>query len=332
MLIWCIVGIAFGVAVWLVGSFLLGVFSRSRASMQRTGGSVITTKVYTPLLEIFKNNRKETSTVATISRSTKLAVLAAWTVSTFIAVLLVPLGPLSVISAFVPNFTGQFQVFAIFGLLAIYPIGNMVICFMSQRSMAITNLKPLAEDLFSNFLTFLVAMFSLLLIFHAGISFPAFPTMDAFIGYQQQSFILLGVQFPTMIAILSPFAMLAILGILPAMYQPFQFGNVVSKAWTPVAEFTGKSLGWVKVLDTMRFTCLVSFFIDIFFAGGIVTGTWWLDFIIFVVIALIVSLIIASVKARTNEWFLDKKIAGILRVHNLLGVVALILSFFLVSA
>jgi len=170
------------------------------------------------------------------------------------------------------------------------------------------------------------------MIFHAGILFPAFPALDAIIGYQTQSFIVFGVQIPVMLAILSPFSMLAFFGIMPTMYQPFQFGHAVSRKWTPEAEFTGKSLAWVKVLDIMRFTCIVSLFIDLFLAGGKITGTWWIDLIVFIVAALLISLLLASIKTKSNAWFFDKKVMGFLRVHNFLALVAFVLSLFLVSA
>jgi hypothetical protein len=128
--------------LFLFGGLTLGIFQKLRGT---------TLKVYKPFLEVFKQSFKEASTQATTSAMARSLVLAAWIVSSFAAILWVPLGSLTEIppearQLLLPNIFGNFQLFAMFGFLMVFPVGLMVLCFLSQRKASILNLKSLSED------------------------------------------------------------------------------------------------------------------------------------------------------------------------------------------
>lgn len=288
-------------------------------------------KVYTPLLEMFKHAAKETSTAVTTSASARNLVLLAWTFSSFAAFLFVPWGSFSLLAGTPLESTfGNFQLFAVFGLLMAYPAGMMVLCFVSKRKASIFNLKYLSEDFFSEFITFLVTVFSVLLVINGGLSFSGFPTIEAIISFQGQER-LWGVAFPGFLGLKNPLAMVAYFATIPLILDPIAFSeDPISRKWTPLLDYTGKQLSWVKVIRAIRIMTLAAILVDVFLGGARFTSTWYIDVPAFFVIVLLLVVVMSRVKLRTSTWLLDKKVSGFFRVHTLLSFAGLALSFVLV--
>jgi formate hydrogenlyase subunit 4 len=314
--------VGFTVAMIFFGAMALGIFQHLRDSKS---------KVYGPLLEIFKHAGKQTSTPVTTSDLARKIVLLAWIVSSFAAFLFVSWGSFSLLKDTpAESALGNFQLFAVFGLLMVYPAGMMVICFVSKRKNSILNLKYLSEDFFSEFITFLVAMFSLFLIINGGFAFSNFPTIESMITLQGQETI--GeVAFVGFFGLKNPLAMVAYFATIPLILEPVSFSeDPLSRKWTPLMDFTGKELSFVKTIRAIRLVTLVAFLVDVFLGGARFTSIWYIDVPAFFVIVVCLVAIMAGVKLRTSTWLLDKKINGFLRVHTLLALAGLVLSLALV--
>jgi hypothetical protein len=312
----------FTITMVFFGAIMLGIFQRMRDSKS---------KVYMPLLEIFKHTIKQTSTIVSTSASARRLVLLAWVVSSFAAFLFVPWGSFSLLEGTpAESALGNFQLFAVFGLLMVYPAGMMALCFVTKRKAEILNLKYLSEDFFSEFITFLVAMFSLFAILNGGLNFSAFPTIDSLIAIQGQDTIA-GIAFMDFLGLQNPLAMVAYFATIPLILDPIAFSDdPVSRKWTPLMDFTGKELSLVKTIRVVRLVTLVALLVDVFLGGARFTSIWYIDVPLFYVIVMGVVLLLAGVKLRTSTWLLDKKVAGFFRVHTLLSFAGLALSFVLV--
>nr|MDO8109686.1 hypothetical protein [Candidatus Sigynarchaeota archaeon] len=309
----------FTFAMLLFGSFTLGIFQKLRDSKA---------KVYGPFLEIFKYTIKQPSEQVTTSVSARRLVLLAWTVCTVSALLFIPYGSFSIM----PNIFGDFQLFAIFGFLMVYPAGLMVLCFVSSRKASILNLRFLSEDFFSAFITFLLSMFSLLLIYHGSFNFTHFPSLIEMLGFQSVPFIEIGdFYLNQFFGLLNPLALVSFFATLPVIYQPFEFSDgQVSKKWTPLADFSAGSMAWVKVLGVFRFVVMIVLLLDVFAGGMQVTSTWYIDVPLFFACVVLVAVILAFVKLRSGAWLLDKKLSGFIRVHTIIALAGLVLSIVLV--
>ncbi|MEX2718696.1 MAG: hypothetical protein Q6353_011090 [Candidatus Sigynarchaeum springense] len=314
--------VCFTIAMVFFGAFALGMFQRLRDRKS---------KIYTPLLEIFKHASKETSTGVTTSASARTLVLVAWTLSSFAAFLFIPWGSFSLLeNTPAENALGNFQLFAVFGLLMVYPVGMMMLCFVSKRKASIFNLKYLAEDFFSEFITFLITTFSLLLLINNGWSFSSFPTIQNMIAFQGQER-LAGVAFLGFFGLKNPLAMVAYFAAIPLILDPVAFSeDPVSRKWAPILDYTGKQLSWVKVVRVIRLVSLVAILVDVYLGGARFTSTWYIDVPAFFVIVLVIVAVMSRVKLRASTWLLDKKISGFFRVHTLLSFAGLALSFVLV--
>jgi hypothetical protein len=314
----------FTIAMVLFGALALGMFQRLRDRKS---------KVYSPLFEIFKHASKQTSTIVSTSASARNLVLIAWVVSSFAAFLFVPWGSFSLLEGTpAESALGNFQLFAVFGLLMVYPAGMMALCFVTKRKAEILNLKYLSEDFFSEFITFLLAMFSLFAILNNGLAFSNFPTIDSMIVIQGQESIA-GIAFPGFLGLKNPLAMIAYFATIPLILDPIAFSDdPVSRKWTPLMDFTGKELSLVKTIRAVRLVTLVALLVDVFLGGARFTSIWYIDIPAFFAIVLCLVAIMAGVKLRTSTWLLDKKVSGFFRVHTLLSFAGLVLSFVLVYA
>ncbi|MHA1680493.1 MAG: hypothetical protein ACTSUE_05755 [Promethearchaeota archaeon] len=315
--------------IFFIGSFVLGTFLKVRDAVMQfdTGNSQV--KLYTPLIEVFKSSLKGDNASSVNSKVTRNLVLFSWVVSSFLSLFFLPIGSYS----FFPNVYGQFQLVAIFGLLMVYPIGMMILNSLSSRKMEVLNLKYLSEDFFSNFITFLFIIVSLMITYTGGFNFTSIPTIDEIICYQSTNlFHVLGVTFPSVFGIVNPFAFIAFFAIMPSIFRPFKSGSPgLLKKWDPVKEnYVGKSLSAVKVVEIVRFTVLIVLFIDLFIAGGNITMLTYMDILVLFVSIFTMAVLLAFVKSRRSRWILDKKLGGFLKVHNLLAVAALIYSAILV--
>lgn len=306
--------------LFLFGGLSLGIFQKLRGT---------TRNVYKPFLEIFKLSFKEPSNQATTSAMARRLVLAAWILSSFAVILFLPFGSFSVL----PNIFGNFQLFAIFGFFMVFPAGLMCLCFVSSRKTSILNLKPLSEDFFSAFVTFLLSSFSLLLIYFNGFNFGTFPSIDELIAFQTA---MPGIPVPELsfikyLGLLNPLALVAFFAIMPVVYQPLDFSTgFISKKWTPIADYSAKSLAWIKAIDMFRLVALNALFIDLFLGGARLTSIWYIDVPLFFAIILVVVVLLSFVKQRTEKWILDRQLAGFIRVHTIIAVAALVLSIVLV--
>jgi hypothetical protein len=258
-------------------------------------------------------------------------VLLAWVVSSFAAFLFVPWGSFSLLEGTpAESAMGNYQLFAVFGLLMVYPAGMMELCFVSQRKASILNLKYLAEDFFSEFITFLVVTFSLFLIINDGLTFSTFPTIEGMIALQGQETIG-SIAFLGFFGLKNPLAMVAYFATIPLILEPIAFSeDPISRKWSPLVAFTGKELSFVKAIRIIRLVTLVALLVDVFLGGARFTSIWYIDVPVFFVIVLIIVAIMSRVKLRTTTWLLDKKVSGFFRVHTLLSFAALALSFVLV--
>ncbi|HME53248.1 MAG TPA: NADH-quinone oxidoreductase subunit H [Candidatus Lokiarchaeia archaeon] len=317
--------------LFLFGGLTLGIFQKLRGT---------TLKVYKPFLEVFKLSFKEPSKQATTSASARALVLAAWIISSFAVILWVPLGslpelPPEVNWLLLPNIFGNFQLFAMFGFLMIYPVGLMILCFLSQRKASILNLKSLSEDFFSAFITFVLSSFSLLLIYFGGFNFAQFPSMNELIAFQAAipGIPMTVLSFSKYLGLLNPLALVAFFAIMPVVYHPLEFGSgFISKKWTPISDYSAKSLAWIKVVDMLRLVALAALFIDLFLGGAQFTSIWYIDVPLFFAILLVVVVLLSFVKQRTEKWILDKQLSGFIHVHTIIALAALVLSIVLVYA
>jgi hypothetical protein len=312
----------FTVAMLFFGSFTVGTFQRLRDRKSR---------IFEPLLDMLKNVTKKSSSQATTSITARRLVLFAWILSTFTAFFFLPWGSISIF-ALTPleNGLGNFQLFAVFGLLMVYPVGLMILCFVSQRKAAILNLKFMAEDFFSNFITFLVVAFSLLILANNGFSFTGFPSIADLITMQAQETIN-GIVFPGFFGLQNPLALIAFCSIIPIVFDPIEFSDdPLLKKWTPLVDFTGGSLAWVKTIKFFRFITLLAFIVDIFAGGARFTAIWYIDVPLFFIIVLLLAALLSVVKRRRSTWVLDKKIFGFLRAHTLIAIAGLVLSIVLI--
>ena len=308
------------IGLFAFGGLTIGIFQKLRGT---------TLNVYTPFVEVFKLAFKEPSKQATTSASARSVVLAAWLFSAFAVILFLPFGSFSVL----PNIFGNFQLFAMFGFFMVFPIGLMILCFLSQRKASILNLKSLSEDFFGAFITFLLATFSLFLIYFNGFNFARFPSMEELIAFQAT---MPGIPAPELtlnkyLGLLNPLALVAFFAIMPVIYQPLEFGSEsISKKWTPISDYSAKSLAWIKVIDMFRLVALNALFIDLFLGGAQFTSIWYIDVPLFFLINLVVAVVLSFVKQRSEKWILDKQIAGFIRVHTIIALAALVLSIVLV--
>ncbi len=314
--------VCFAVVMVFFGAIALGMFQHLRDRKS---------KVYTPLLEMFKHASKETSAAVTTSAPARNIVLLGWTVCSFAAFIFVPWGSFSLLEGTpVGTALGNFQLFAVFAMLMVYPAGMMVLCFVSRRKASILNLKYLSEDFFSEFITFLVTMFSLLLLINGGLAFSSFPTIQNMVAFQgNETFE--GIAFPGFLGLKNPLAMVAYYATIPLILEPVVFSeDPLSRKWTPLMDYTGKQLSWVKVIRVVRLVTLVALLVDVFLGGARFTSTWYIDVPAFFAIVLVLVALMSRVKLRTSTWLLDKKVSGFFRVHTLLSFAGLALSFVLV--
>lgn len=304
------------------GAFALGMMHHFRDRKS---------KIYAPLLEIFKHASKQISGSVTTSPSARKLVLLAWVLSSFTAFLFVPWGSFSLLEGTpVGSAMGDYQLFAVFALLMVYPVGLMMLCFVSKRKASILNLRYISEDYFSEFITFLIVMFSLFLIINGGLAFSTFPTIEGMIELQGQEKIW-GIAFPGFLGLKNPIAMVAYFATIPLILEPIAFSeDPISRKWSPLLAFTGKELSWVKMIRIIRLVTLVAILVDVFIGGARFTSIWYIDVPAFFVIVLLIVAIMSGVKLRTSTWLLDKKVSGFFRVHTLLSFAGLALSFVLV--
>ncbi|NMC05267.1 MAG: hypothetical protein GYA24_08655 [Candidatus Lokiarchaeota archaeon] len=313
---------AFTIGMIFYGAFAIGMFQRLRDGKS---------KVYSPLLEMFKHASKETSTGVTTSPQARAIVLTAWVVSSFAAFIFVPWGSLLLLSGTpVASALGNFQLFAVFGLLMVYPAGLMALCFVSKRKTSILNLKYLSEDFFSAFITFLVSMFSLLLLVNNGFSFSTFPTIGTMIDLQGQPTIA-GIAFASFFGLMNPLAMVAYFATIPLVLDPISFSeDPLSRKWTPLVDFTGKELSLIKMIRAIRLVTLVAFLLDVFLGGTRFTSSWYIDMPTFLFAMLCIIALMSRFKLHKATWLLDRKISGFIRVHTVLAIAGLVLSIVLV--
>lgn len=304
----------------LGGSLVLGIFQSVRDANLSVAKSQ-RRMVLSPLMEIFKQNVKTRSGSTTNSKITRGLILFAWTVSTFTAALLVPVGTFSI----VPNVFGDFQLFGVFGLLMVYPVGLMLLCFLSSRKSAIYNLKFLSEDFFSSFITFLLTTLSITIIYNASFDLVQLPTIQSLVSYQLYFTIPApGLDLPALFGFLNPLALVAFFASLPIVFDPLKLTDSgVSQKWTPLHDFSGRQLGLVRIIEVLRFYTMIMLFIDVFLGGASFWNNMLLDFLTIFLASILLALILASVKTRRKSWLLDKKIIGFFRVHNIIAFIAL---------
>jgi hypothetical protein len=317
------------VIVLLGGSLLLGTFTKLRATLK--GSSTAGIHVYGPLVELFKLSFKSAPAQVTTSRVSRLLVLSVWILTTVLALIVLPFGQ------FVPflNLLGEFQIFGVLALLMAYPVGLMVLNFLSTRKSTIHNLKFLSEDFFSNFATYMLSIFAILLIYAAASTqFAHFPTLDEIASFQANTQVHIGsLAFPKLFGLVNPLAFVACFAAIPGMLQPLEYTEApISRKWTPLSDFTGPSLGTVRALEGTRFIVLLVFFTDLFLGGAMFTSNIYLNLVILAGIVIFLAVLLSFVKTKHGTWVLDRRIGGFVRVHNLIAIGAIILSCIIVFA
>lgn len=310
----------------LLSTLVHGTFTATRQRARGVKGA----SVLSPLLDIFKASMKESSSTSFTSTSVRSLVLAAWTVSTVLVMLFIPYGRFSLLD----NIFGQYQVIALFGLLMVFPVGLMVMCFMSERKVSVQDLKFLAEDFFSAFITFVIAALSMFVMYYNGFSFTSLPVIDDLVQAQSWSIAFPGMpSVPALFAFINPLAMISVLAIMPGIHDPYGFAEgPVSVKWTPFHDFSGKSLALVRIIVALRFFSLLALFIDMFLGGMAFSGHPLLDTGLFVAAAFGIAGLLSLAKARKARWILSMKLGGFLSIHNIIALVALVTSVVLVLA
>ncbi|MBD3187694.1 hypothetical protein GF325_12740 [Candidatus Bathyarchaeota archaeon] len=316
------------VVIFLVGCLVLGIFLKVRDAITRPNNKESQVRLYTPLMEILKSLSRDQTKSSTQSKTTRVLVLLAWFFSTAFAIAFLPIGQYSL----APNVFGQYQVLAVFSLLMVYPVGIMVLAALTSRKSEIRNLKFLSEDFLSSFITFLVTMLSLVIVYQGGLNFPSLPTIQELMEYQQVEMLnIIGVSIPSLFAILAPLSMISFFSIIPFTFRPMHFGNEsLIRKWTPISTFTGKSRALVKILEVFRFMALVILFIDFYFAGGIISANEIVNLAALGVMVIFVALLLSFVKTKKRFWVLDRKVIGFIKVHNLLAGTSFIILLVLV--
>ncbi|MHA1370107.1 MAG: NADH-quinone oxidoreductase subunit H, partial [Promethearchaeota archaeon] len=301
---------------------LLGIFLKLKASLDGKSTEKSILHVYTPLLEILKSWTGYPSGKRMISDSERKVILFSWLASTFLAVFFLPLGRFT----FFQNLIGDFQAFFIFAMLMVYPLGLMVICYSSEKKTAFLNLRPLSEDFFSISITYLISVFSLMIINRGCVFLDQFVSIEDLIRSQTSNYFPIeNLQIPAINALYNPFAMLAVFSIIPTMQMPYKLnaGSCMQK-WQPFHEFTGKSLASVQIIEAFRFLTAITLFADLFFGGFAFFKNDIMNFLMFLLGLILITTVLTFAKSRKKSWFLERKISGFLRVHNVLAILALI--------
>lgn len=328
-----LIGLGIAVLKFLVvfglGIFILGIFLKLRHSMTHLDKEKSQVNIATPLLETIKNLSKEPTTKSTISRQTRNLILFCWFFSAILGLFLVPVGNIVIF----PNLFGEFQLFAVFSLLMVYPFGLMIFFFLTSRKISILSLKPLAEDFFSTVITFLVVALTLFMGYGEKITFEALPAISDLIAYQSSRFFPVpNLLIPKLFVILNPFAMVAFFTIIPVLFKPMELsGTRLSKKWTPYMEFSGRALSVLKVTEVCRFMTLVILFIDLFIGGAVFTLDPWLDLLMMLLLVLFVTIILSFVRSKKKGWVLDKKVGGFIRSHNIIALIGLAFTIILLT-
>ncbi|MHA1890407.1 MAG: hypothetical protein ACTSYS_05430, partial [Promethearchaeota archaeon] len=170
-------------------------------------------------------------------------------------------------------------------------------------------------------------------IIEGNLNFSRLLTIDDFISFQVGKQVAIGgILMPGILLVINPFAAIAMFSILLPMFSPWEFSSgPLSKKWSPIDDFSGKSFSLVKIVEILRFTTMVVLFVDTFLAGGSISGIPIVDMLIFIALTFFVAILLAFIKTKKKEWFLDKRVFSFIHVHNIFAIVAAIFSILLIT-